>query len=75
MEKKISACAPQKLAKLRGVIYDVPFAMSMDEKAQEVKGGKVVKAARLQTQRKGLKSDSLSVVLQFENSECCVQML
>ena len=45
MEKKISACAPQKLAKLRGVIYDVPFAMSMDEKAQEVKGGKVVKAA------------------------------
>ena len=37
-EEKISAHIPGKLAKLRGVIYYIPLAMSMDEIAQEVKG-------------------------------------
>lgn len=39
----------------------------MDEIIQEVKGGKVVKATRLPTQRKGVRIDSMSVVLEFEN--------
>ena len=61
--KKINAHIPGKAAKLRGVIYDVPLAMTVDEIIQEVKGGKMVKATRLQTRRKGVKIDSLSVLL------------
>jgi len=64
--ERISTHIPGNAAKLRGVIYDVPLAMSVEEIIQEVKGGKVVKATRLQTQRKGVKTDSLSVVLEFE---------
>lgn len=45
MENKISAHVPGKVAKLRGVIYDVPLA----EIAQAVQGGKVVKSTKLQT--------------------------
>lgn len=66
-EERISAHIPGTAAKIRGVIYDVPLAMTMEEIIQEVKGGKVVKATRLQTQRQGVKTDSLSVVLEFEN--------
>lgn len=64
--ERISAHIPGNAAKLRGVIYDVPLAITMEEIIQEVKGGEVVKATRLQTQRKGVKTDSLSVKLEFE---------
>ncbi len=49
----MSAHIQVNAAKLRGVIYDVPLAMMMDEIIQEVKGEKMVKATRLQTQSKG----------------------
>ena len=50
--ERISAHIPGNAAKLRGVIYDVPLAVTMDEIIQEVKGEKMVKATRLRTQRK-----------------------
>ena len=59
---KISAHIPGKLSKLRGVIYDVPLAMLMDERAQEVKGGKMVKAANTKKVSEVRKSVSSSPV-------------
>lgn len=54
--ERISAHIPGNAAKLRGVIYDVPLTMKMDEIIQEVKGGKVVKTTRVQTQINGVRT-------------------
>ncbi len=62
--ERISAHIPGNAEKLRGVIYDIPLTMKMDEIIQEVKGGKVVKATRLQTQRNGVRTDSFQVQVQ-----------
>lgn len=66
--ERINAHIPGNAAKMKGVIYDVPLTMTMDEIMQEVKGGKVLKATRLQMHRRGVKSDSFSVLLEFEKS-------
>ncbi|KAI2655997.1 Nucleic-acid-binding protein from mobile element jockey [Labeo rohita] len=66
--EQINAHNPGNAAKMKGVIYDVPLTMTMDEIMQEVKGGKVLKATRLQMHRRGVKSDSFSVLLEFEKS-------
>lgn len=49
------------------IIIQYTMAMVMDEIAQELRGGKVVKTRWPQTQRKGAKIDNLSVVLEIEN--------
>lgn len=54
--ERISAHIPGNAAQLRGVIYDVPLTMKMDEIIQEVKGGKVVKTTRVQTQINGVRT-------------------
>lgn len=40
----------------------------MEEVKNEIKGGKIIEANRLQTNIRGFKSDSLSVMLVFENN-------
>lgn len=64
--ERISTHVPGNAAKLRGVIYDIPQDITMEVVMKEVRGGKVVKATRLQTKRNGVKEDSLSVLLEFE---------
>ena len=64
--EKISVHVPGSSAKLKGVIFDIPQDITMDEVMKEVRGGKVIKATRLQTKRNGEKIDSLSVLLEFE---------
>lgn len=41
--------------------------MTMEEIKHEVKGGKVMKATRLQMTRNWVRKDGLSVLLEFEN--------
>lgn len=65
--ERINVHIPGNAAKLKGVIYDVPLTMTMEEIIQEVKGGKVIKATRLQMTRNGIKKDSLSVLIEFES--------
>lgn len=64
--ERISSHIPGSASRLRGVIQDVPLSMAIDEIIQEVKGGKIVKASRLQICRNGKKTDSLAVLLEFE---------
>ena len=63
---RIKAHVPGMAAKLRGVITNVPLEMSMEEVKEEIKGGKVVEAKRLQTNKSGVKQNSLSVLLVFD---------
>ena len=63
---RIKAHVPGMAAKLRGVITNVPLEMSMEEVKEEIKGGKVVEAKRLQTNKSGVKQSSLSVLLVFD---------
>ena len=49
---------PGMVAKLRGVITNVPLEMSMEEVKEEIKGGKLVEAKRLQTNKSGIKQNS-----------------
>lgn len=51
----------------RGVIWAIPVEVTMDEIKANVKGGKVKDARRLQTFRDGIKQDSESVMLEFED--------
>ncbi len=64
---KIKVHVPGKAVKLRGVISNVPLEMSMEEVRNEIRGENVIEAKRLQTNKGGVKSDSLSVLLVFEN--------
>ncbi len=52
-------------ANLRGVISNVPLEMSMEDVKNEIQGGNVTEAKRLQMNKGGVKSDSLSVLLVF----------
>lgn len=63
---KIMVHIPGTAAKLRGVISNVPMEMSMEEVKKEIQGGKVIEVKRLQTNKSGVKSDSLSVLIVFE---------
>ena len=65
---RIKAHVPGMAAKLRGVITNVPLEMSMEEVKEEIKGGKVIEAKRLQTNKSGYKQNSLSVLLVFDKS-------
>lgn len=61
-EETISSHIPGTAAKrAKSVIYDLPL-----ESTKEEKGGKMVKATNQQMQRKGVKTDSLLVVLEFQ---------
>jgi len=64
--ERISSHIPGSASRLRAVIQAVPLSMARDEIIQEVKGGKIVKASRLQISRNGKKTDSLAVLLEFE---------
>lgn len=46
--ERISGHIRGNAEKLRGVIYDVPLTMKMDEIMQEVNGGNVVKICEIQ---------------------------
>jgi hypothetical protein len=65
---KIKVHVPGMAAKLRGVISNVPLEMSVEDVKSEIRGGKVLEVKRLQTNKGGVKSDSLSVLLVFEKS-------
>ena len=65
---RIKAHVPGMAAKLHGVITNVPLEMSMEEVKEEIKGGKVIEAQRLQTNKSGVKQNSLSVLLVFDKS-------
>lgn len=66
---KITVHIPGTAAKLRGVISNVPLEMSMEEVKKEIQGGKVIEVKRLQTNKSGVKSDSLSVFIVFEKMD------
>lgn len=63
---KIKVHVPGMAANLRGVISNVPLEMSMEDVKNEIQGGNVTEAKRLQMNKGGVKSDSLSVLLVFE---------
>ncbi len=63
---KIKVHVPGMAANLRGVISNVPLEMSMEDVKNEIQGGNVTEAKRLQMNKGGIKSDSLSVLLVFE---------
>jgi len=64
----IKVHVPGMVAKIRGVISNVPLEMSVEDVKREIRGGKVLEVKRLQTNKDGVKSDSLSVLLVFEKS-------
>lgn len=65
---KIKVHVPGMAAKLRGVISNVPLEMSIEDVKKEIQGGKVIEAKRLQTNKSGVKLDSLSILLVFEKT-------
>lgn len=50
----------------KGVITGIPVCVKMEEIKNNIRGGNIVSAQRLQVTRDGIKEDSLSVLLQFE---------
>lgn len=56
------------MAKLRGVISNVPLEMTEEEVKKEIRGGKVMDVKRLQTNKGGVKKGSLSMLVQFEST-------
>lgn len=50
----------------KGVISGVPVIVKMKDLRENLKGGKLVNAQRLQTTKEGVKKDSESVLLEFE---------
>lgn len=55
---KIKVHVPGMAAKLRGVISNVPLEMSMEDVKNEIQGGNVTEAKRLQINKGGVKSDT-----------------
>lgn len=51
---------------LRGVIYGIPVEEDLEEVRKNIKGGKVIGIKRLQAKREGVRVDSLSVLLDFQ---------
>lgn len=56
------------MAKLRGVISNVPLAMTKEEVKKEIRGGKVLDIRRLRTNKDDVKKDSPSMLVHFESS-------
>lgn len=50
----------------QGVIWGIPVEVTMDEIKANMKRGKLKDARRLQSFRDGIKQDSESVMLEFE---------
>lgn len=67
----IKVHVPGTTAKLRGVITNVPLEMSVEDVKSEIKNGNVLEVKRLQNNKNGVKSDSLSVMIIFEKSLPC----
>lgn len=55
-------------AKLKGVISNVPLEITEEEIKKEIKGGKLIDVKRLQTNKDGVKKDSLPMMVQFEST-------
>lgn len=55
-------------AKLKGVISNVPLEITEEEIKKEIKGGKLIDVKRLQTNKDGVKKDSLPMMVQFERT-------
>ena len=66
--RNVKTHVPGFVAKRRGVITYVPLDMDMNEIKQALSGVKLIEAKRLQTTKGGTKTDSLSVLLTFEES-------
>lgn len=65
---KIATHIPGKVANLRGVISNVPLEMTKEEVKKDIRGGKVLNVKRLQTNKDGVKKESLSMLIQFEST-------
>lgn len=66
--ERMKAHIPGIMSKLRSVISGVPLSMSMEDVKKEMQGGKVIEVTRLQSKKEGLIKETLSVVIQFEES-------
>jgi hypothetical protein len=64
--KKIKSHVPGSYARLREVITVVPVSMSINDVKDNVTGGRVIEAKRLIVRKEGQTSESLSVVVRFD---------
>ncbi|XP_034065952.1 uncharacterized protein LOC117542404 [Gymnodraco acuticeps] len=67
-EVRIKCHVPGANRKILGVISGVPIEIGIEELKKEIKGGKVSVVKRLPTRYQGKIVDSLSVLLQFEET-------
>lgn len=64
--KSITASLFRESARLRGVITGVPLDVTVDQIKKSLTGGRVGDVIQLKGFRDGVRSDSMSVMIQFE---------